>query len=124
MNATRKELKQRYEQRKIVGGVYLIKNTQSGKSLLEAATDLRGSRNRFDFAQKTGSCVDMRIQQEWKKWGADAFVFEVLEEHEKGNSQTMEEFQSDISVLKDLWGEKLSLPGAAANVRDGLERPA
>jgi hypothetical protein len=115
MNAARKELKQLYEQRKIVGGVYLIKNTQGEKALLEATTDLRGSKNRFSFSQKTGSCVDMRIQDDWKKYGADAFVFEVLEEHEKGDSQTMEEFQSDISVLKDLWAEKLSTPDAAAN---------
>jgi hypothetical protein len=115
MNAARKELKQRYEQRKIVGGVYLIKNTQGGKALLEATTDLHGSRNRFDFSQKTGSCVDMRIQNDWKRCGADAFVFEVLEEHEKENSQTMEEFQSDISVLKDLWAEKLSTADAAAD---------
>jgi hypothetical protein len=109
MNAARKELKQRYEQRKIVGGVYLIKNTRGGKMLLEATTDIRGSKNRFDFSQKTGSCVDMRIQSDWKKWGADAFVFEVLEEYEKGDSQTMNEFQSDISVLKALWDEKLSM---------------
>ncbi|MDR0647860.1 MAG: GIY-YIG nuclease family protein [Synergistaceae bacterium] len=111
MNAARKELKQRYEQRKIVGGVFLIKSTQGGKTLLDATTDIRGSRNRFDFSQKTGSCTYMRLQEDWKKWGADSFVFEVLEEHEKGDAQTMEEFQSDISVLKDLWVEKFSMSG-------------
>jgi hypothetical protein len=52
----------------------------------------------------------MRLQEDWKKWGADSFVFEILEEYEKKDSQTMEEFQSDISVLKDLWAEKLSTP--------------
>jgi hypothetical protein len=114
MDTARKELKQRYEQRKIVGGVYLIKNTRGGKTLLEAATDIRGSRNRFDFSQKTGSCTYMRLQEDWKRLGADSFVFEVLEEHEKGDSQTMEEFQSDISVLKDLWVEKLSAPDKEA----------
>ena len=108
MDAARKELKQQYEQRKIVGGVYLIKNTRGEKMLLEATTDIRGSRNRFDFSLKTGSCADMRLQEDWKKWGADSFVFQVLEEHEKGDSQTMAEFQSDISILKDLWGEKLA----------------
>ncbi|MDR1482788.1 MAG: GIY-YIG nuclease family protein [Synergistaceae bacterium] len=107
MNTARKELKERYKQRKIVGGVYLIRNTRGGRVLLGATTDIRGSGNRFDFSRKTGLCVDMRLQEDWKKWGADSFVFEVLEEYEKDDSQTMEEFQSDISVLKDLWDEKL-----------------
>jgi hypothetical protein len=113
MKTPRKELKRQYAQRKIVGGVYLLKNTRSGKTLLEASTDLRGSKNRFDFSQKTGSCVDMRLQKDWKALDADSFVFEVLEEYEKRDSQTMEEFQSDISVLKKLWGDRLSLPANA-----------
>jgi hypothetical protein len=110
VNAAQKELKKQYEQRKIVGGVYRIKNMRGGKTLLEATTDIRGSRNRFDFSQKTGLCTDMRLQEDWKKWGADSFIFEILEEYEKEDSQTMEEFQSDISLLKGLWGEKLSMP--------------
>ncbi|MDR1623258.1 MAG: GIY-YIG nuclease family protein [Synergistaceae bacterium] len=108
MEARRKELTSRYRERKITGGVYLLKNTQGGKSLLEATTDMRGSKNRFDFSQKTNSCANLKLQQDWEKYGAGAFTFEVLEEHVKSESQTMKEFEADIAVLKELWFEKFS----------------
>ena len=74
---------------------------------MEATTDIQGSKNRFDFSQKTGSCVDMRVRQDWETLGADSYVFEVLEEYPKGDTQTTKEFEADIAALKELWLEKL-----------------
>jgi hypothetical protein len=109
VNTRRKELTSQYQERKITGGVYLIENTRGGQSLLEATTDIRGSKNRFDFSQKTNSCVNLKLRRDWEKDGPDAFVFQVLEEHVKGETQTMKEFEADIAVLKDLWLEKFSM---------------
>ena len=108
MNARKKEMKAAYKEREIVGGVYVIRNTQSGRKFLDATTDMRGSRNRFDFAQKNNICTDKRIEDDWKKSGAAAFVFEALEELTKGAAQTVEDFQADVATLKELWLEKLS----------------
>jgi hypothetical protein len=105
---TRKELQAQYKERKIIGGVYAIKNTRKDKLLLDVSTDLRGSSNRFDFAKKTGSCVNVKLQSDWNEQGSDDFAFEVLEESEKGETQTDAEFKADIDLLKEMWLERLS----------------
>jgi hypothetical protein len=97
-----------YKERQIIGGVYAVTNTRSGRKFVDATTDMRGSRNRFDFAQKTDMCTYKRIEKDWKESGASSFAFETLEEYEKDSAQTMEEFQSDIATLKELWLEKLT----------------
>ena len=103
-----KELQNKYKEREIVGGVYAIKNTVSNKVFLEAATDMRGIKNRFDFAQKTGSCIHVKLQSDWDKHGGDQFVFEVLEELQKGDTQTAEGFKADLALLKEMWFESMS----------------
>ena len=107
-NNKKKELQLRYIDREIVGGVYLIRNTIKNKSLLDASVDIKGSKNRFEFSQKTGSCVDTKLQKDWAEQGGNQFVFEVLEQLKKGENQTPAEFKSDIDILKELWHEKLS----------------
>lgn len=110
MKATqaRRELKSQYKERKKTGGVFVIRNMATGRALLLAAADLQGSKNRFEFAQKTGSCIDLKLQKDWAEQGGGAFAFEVLEELEKGETQTDAEFREDIAVLKEIWQEKLA----------------
>jgi len=106
-NQTKKELAAKYKDREIVGGVYVIRNTQNNKLLFGAVTDLHGIKNRFEFSLITGSCVDPRLQSDWNK-GSGQFVFEALEELRKGETQTMEEFKADILALKDIWLDELA----------------
>lgn len=105
---SRKEMAQQYRDRKQIGGVFLVRNTVNGKALLDASTDLPGSKNRFTFAQDTGTCVYLRMQKDWKEQCGKGFAFEVLEELEKGETQTNAEFATDIKALKELWSEKLA----------------
>jgi len=107
-NKSKKELQAQYKEREIRGGIYAIKNTLNNKMLLEASTDLQASKNRFEFSQKTGSCVHMKLQSDWSKQGGGQFVIEVIEELKKGDTQTPEEFKADIDVLMEIWLEKLS----------------
>lgn len=106
--AARKEKIARYKQRMLKGGVYRIVNTRSGKMLLEAAADLAGSKNRFDFSVATGSCVNFKLQRDWLALGAGAFSFEVLEELAQKQDQTEDEFREELEVLRQLWDEKLA----------------
>ena len=105
---SKKELREAYMEREIIGGVFVIVNTLNNKLLLEATTDLRGAKNRFAFSQKTGSCTHMKLQDDWSKHGGDQFALEVLEELARGDSQTQDEFKADVSLLKEIWLEKLS----------------
>lgn len=104
----RKELTAAYKERKITGGVYAIVNSGTGKMLILSAHDLQGSKNRFEFSQKTNGCMNLKLRDDWQKYGSAAFRFEVLEELTKKESQTAEEFDEDIRTLHELWMEKLN----------------
>ena len=104
---SRKGLISQYKARKIVGGVYAIKNIHTGKIFLDSTMDMRASKNRFDFSQKTGNCTYKNIEEDWKISGPSAFEFEALEELERDDTQTDHEFESDIATLKEIWLEKL-----------------
>jgi hypothetical protein len=105
---SRKELTLAYKERKVVGGVYQIVNTQNSNFLLASTADLQGAQNRFDFAQKTGSCIHFKLQKDWAEFGPSAFKFEILEELEKKEDQSPKEFQEDLKVLQEMWAEKRS----------------
>ena len=105
---TKKEIQAEYKERGIIGGVYVIKNTLKNKLYLDTATDLQGSKNRFEFAVKTGSCVHPKLQVDWAEQKAKHFSFEVLEELVQGENQSMADFKDDVEVLKQIWLEKLT----------------
>jgi hypothetical protein len=102
----KKQMLATYKERVVLGGVYAITNTFTGKKLVEATQSLAGSRNRFEFSQTTGSAVSLRLQADWNTYGAASFTFEVLEELEKGETQTPREFANDLKTLKEMWLEK------------------
>ena len=105
----KKKILAQYKEREIIGGVYLIRNTLNNKILLDVATDLQSIRNRFEFAQKTGSCVNPKLQKDWAEHGCGAFILEVSEQLVKGNAQSDSEFKADIEFLKEIWFDKLSV---------------
>jgi len=98
----KKEIQAQYKDREIIGGVYAIKNTRNNKLLVDAAVDIRGSKNRFEFAQKTGSCVHPKLQDDWTKQAGKQFEFQVLDELKKGEAQSMPEFKAEIELMKQI----------------------
>ena len=105
---SRKELRSRYMEREITGGVYAIKNKISNKLLVESTVDMQGVKNRFEFSQKTGNCIYHKLREDWAESGGGQFAFETLEELKKGDAQTQAEFMEDVALLKNMWLEKLS----------------
>jgi hypothetical protein len=99
----KKELIDQYKNRKQVGGVYVIKNTRLNKWFVDSAPDLIAIKNRFEFM----GASFMKIAQDYKTQNGEDFVFEVLEDLEKGEAQTPKEFQDDLRVLKSIWLDKL-----------------
>ncbi len=98
----RKALTKDYKERKLVGGVYLIRNTQNGKYLIGHAVDMASVRNRFQFAVTTGSAVDPRVREDWATLGAQAFMLDILEELEQRPDQTRAQFDDDLVALEQL----------------------
>lgn len=103
----KRQLRAEYKERAVLGGVYALTNTVTGATLVEATQSLAASRNRFEFARTTGlAAVPLSLQKDWQQYGAESFAFEVLEELERGETQTPQEFANDLKLLKELWLEK------------------
>lgn len=105
---SKKELKEQYKNREIIGGVYRVICQGSGKQFLRSTEDIKGSKNRFIFSIATNSCPDMSMLKEWNEFGPNAFDFEILEEIVKKETQTDSEFSEDTHFLFETWKEKLS----------------
>ena len=102
----RREAAAAYKARLQQGGVFQIRNTGNGRILLRRTTDLRGSRNRFQFAQMTGSCTDYALQAEWGPGRKRVCILEVLEELEQKETQTEAEFKAAVEACYEHWQEK------------------
>jgi hypothetical protein len=103
----RKEIQANYKSRKVIGGICAMKNTVNGKQLVIFTADLQGRKNRFEFSKKSNTCADLKLKDDFKSFGADTFVFEVLEELKKSDAQSDKEFSDDLKALYELWLEKI-----------------
>ena len=98
----RKEIINAYKERKRRGGVYTVTNTRNGKYLIEHTMNLESAQNRFQFAVTSGIAFHPKFQQDWSRDGAQAFVFNVLEELEEKPDQSQDEFMDDLKTLDQL----------------------
>jgi group I intron endonuclease len=62
-----------------MGGIYAIRHASSGRIYIGSAVDIRTRWRIHRKELRKGSHHSCRLQRAWDKYGADAFVFEVLE---------------------------------------------
>lgn len=74
----KKELKQLYKETKTQAGVYQIKNMRNNKIFIGSSMNLKTMSGRR-FELKMGNHRNKLLQKEWKEFGEESFVFEVLE---------------------------------------------
>ncbi len=101
----RKELQQQYKETKIEAGIIRITNTKNGKVFLTGTKNTR-TINGIEFSLGMGSYINKELQQEWKEYGADAFVIdvpEILEIKETGYF----DLEDALKKLEDKWLEHL-----------------
>lgn len=104
---SKKELKDNYKNRAVVGGVYCITCSGNRRKWIKSTKDIAGQKNRYEFFLSTNTCPEPGMLDDWKQYSTSSFSFEVLEEIEKGETQTDREFFNDIGVLLDMWIDKL-----------------
>ncbi len=73
------EIKREFKERKKPAGVFMVKNTANGKILLGSSLNLEGPLNSHKFMLTIGRHRNEQLQKEWNEYGADKFVFEILE---------------------------------------------
>lgn len=107
MNSEEKNrLKEEYRNKEVVGGVYCIRCSGNQRTWIKSTQDLESMRNRFEFALVTKTALEPSMCNEWTKYGAALFSFEVLEEIKKGKDQSDKEFLDDVAALYELWLER------------------
>ena len=107
--ARRKELSAAYRDTPRRAGVFLIRNTVSGRTLVAPSLDLDSEEHKFDFARSTGATgVFHRVLvPDVERLGWSAFELEVVEELPVSRERTAAETRDDLATLVALWREKV-----------------
>lgn len=101
----KKELKRLYKQMKTKAGIYQIKNIKNQKVFVAVTPNLK-TMNGKRLQLREGTHQNKRLQEEWRQFGEEAFVLEILEvlkEKEEGYFDKQEE----LKKLEEKWLEKL-----------------
>src|SRR6266508_447933 len=102
----RKELNKEYQERPKPAGVFQVKNTANGKVLLGSSLNLEGALNGHRFTLKIGSHRNKALQEDWNRYGAENFVFEILETIQVRDDPNFN-LKDELTLLEMIWLEKL-----------------
>jgi hypothetical protein len=97
----KKELKQQYQQVEVQAGVYQIRNTLNQKVLVASTRNLK-TLNGKQFQLNNNSFINRQLQDEWNRYGAEAFVIEVLEVLPKKQEGFFDE-KGELKKLEEKW---------------------
>lgn len=104
----RREIKRDYQQAWLPKGVYQLRNTVNGKVLIGSSLNLPAMKNRIFFGLRQGDSIKFTkdLLDDWRKYGEDTFVFEVLDELEPADDPGRD-YADEVKVLEELWLDKL-----------------
>jgi group I intron endonuclease len=107
---SKKDIHREYKERVKPSGVFQVKNVLNDKVLLGSSLNLDGSLNKHRFMLKIGSHTNKALQKDWDTFGADQFVFEILEEVKVVDNPNFN-LQDELTLLEQVWLEKLQPVG-------------
>jgi len=73
------ELKRAYKENPPPPGIYKITNKANGKVLVSKGMDVQGKMNGQRAQLRMGAHRNVELQEDWKRFGADQFIFEVID---------------------------------------------
>lgn len=103
---SKKDIKRDYKERAKPAAVFQVKNTVNGKVLLGSSLNLEGPLNGHKFMLTIGSHRNKVLQQEWNEYGADKFVFEILEAVKVKDDPNFN-LGDELTLLEQIWLEEL-----------------
>lgn len=106
----RKALTRAYKEARRPMGVFRVRNTVQGRSLLGSSLDIPAMLNRQRFQLETGAHPSRPLQEDWVRLGSAAFVIEALDTLEPPDEGPHDPTE-DLRTLEKLWREKLAAQG-------------
>jgi GIY-YIG catalytic domain len=107
----RKARRREYKESPQPAGIYLIRNTSTGRALVGSTVNLAGRLNRHRFQLKMGSHPVAALQKDWKDLGETAFEFTILD-HLEPREEPGYDPRAELDTLRELWLERLGAEGA------------
>jgi group I intron endonuclease len=120
---SQKEIRREYKERKKPAGIFQVKNSVNGKVLLGSSLNLEGPLNSIKFMLSIGSHNNKALQKEWNEYGADKFVFEILEVVKVKDDPNFV-VKDELTLLEQIWLEKLQPFGPRGYNKDAKIRQA
>jgi hypothetical protein len=102
----KKEATQEYKRTIQPMGIYQIKNLTNGKIYIDSSKNLNGSKNSTKFQLNLGTHPNHILQDEYKQFGENQFVFEILDQLKPKDDLTYD-YSEDLETLLKMWLEKL-----------------
>jgi len=87
-------------------GAYRLVHDASGKSYVGTSPDVDAMKNRLLFQLKMGACSIKPLQDDWNRYGADAFRYEVLELF-KPPEDGMYNLKKELERMEAEWLDRL-----------------
>jgi hypothetical protein len=103
----KKQAKLDYKASRRPMGVFLIRNLVNDKVFVGSTVNLDAMFNRIRFQLYAGAHPVKSLEDDWKRFGAGQFSFEVVEEVLPREDPNYD-YKADLVTLEDLWLEKLA----------------
>jgi hypothetical protein len=100
------DAKRQYKENPPQAGIYKITSTANGKVFLGKAMNAEGKLNGQKAQLRWGSHPHTEMQEDWKRFGADSFTFEVVDYLAPSNDPG-QDMNKDLEELFQLWLDKL-----------------
>lgn len=108
MNERKKALLRDYKERVAPMGVYRVRNTVTGHSLVAAHPDVTAILNRHQAQLRMSAHPSKTLTADWKAHGPESFVFEVLDTLTPSDAPGYDP-KDDLAALEDMWLDKLGV---------------
>ena len=99
-------LKRAYKENPPLPGIYRITNKGNGKILIGSGMDVGGRMNSQRAQLRMGSHRNVELQEDWVRFGADQFVFEVID-YLTPSTEPLQDTKRDLEALEGLWIARL-----------------
>ena len=106
----KRSLKQNYLETTIRAGVYAIKNTVTGRTLVAGNMNVEGVLNRHRFELRHGTHRNVLLSQDWAAHGESSFTFEVLDRVKPREDSTFD-VARELDDLVALWRQEIPCQG-------------